>query len=54
MNGRPFLNNVSLGIYADAVQQPRYRDAKLRTLLETAQEEALGLQLYPGRRAPCR
>jgi diacylglycerol kinase family enzyme len=42
VNGRPFLNNVSLGIYADAVRQAGYRDAKLRTLLETAEEEALG------------
>ena len=36
MNGRLFLNNVSLGIYGDAVQRPEYRDAKLRTLLATA------------------
>jgi diacylglycerol kinase family enzyme len=36
VNGRLFLNNVSLGVYADAVQHPVYRDAKLRTLLETA------------------
>ena len=36
VNGRLFLNNVSLGIYGDAVQRPGYRDAKLRTLLETA------------------
>jgi diacylglycerol kinase family enzyme len=36
VNGRLFLNNVSLGVYADAVQYPVYRDAKLRTLLETA------------------
>jgi diacylglycerol kinase family enzyme len=42
VNGRPFVNNVSLGIYADAVQRPDYRDAKLRTLLETAEREALG------------
>ena len=38
VNGRVFLNNVSLGIYADAVQRPDYRGAKLRTLLETARE----------------
>ncbi len=38
VNGRLFLNNVSLGIYGDAVRQPAYRDAKVRTLLETAQE----------------
>jgi diacylglycerol kinase family enzyme len=34
-NGRLFLNNVSLGVYGDAVRQPAYRDAKARTLLET-------------------
>jgi diacylglycerol kinase family enzyme len=47
VNGRPFLNNVSLGIYADAVQQAGYRDAKLRALLETAQAEALGAGSVP-------
>ena len=36
VNGRLFLNNVSLGIYGDAVRQPTYRDAKAQTLLETA------------------
>jgi diacylglycerol kinase family enzyme len=36
VNGRLFLNNVSLGIYGDAVQQPAYRDAKARTVLQTA------------------
>ncbi|MGZ4289208.1 MAG: diacylglycerol/lipid kinase family protein [Gaiellaceae bacterium] len=36
VNGRLFLNNVSLGIYGDAVHKPTYRDAKARTLLETA------------------
>ena len=38
VNGRPFINNVSLGIYGDAVQRADYRDAKLRTLLQTAEE----------------
>jgi hypothetical protein len=38
VNGRMFLNNVSLGIYGDAVHSPAYRDAKARTLLETAAE----------------
>jgi diacylglycerol kinase family enzyme len=38
VNGRVFLNNVSLGIYGDAVRSPAYRDAKMRTLLETAAE----------------
>lgn len=35
VNGRVFVNNVSLGLYAEAVQRPEYRDAKLRTILET-------------------
>ncbi len=38
VNGRLFVNNVSLGIYGDAVRHPAYRDAKLRTLLETVGE----------------
>ena len=36
VNGRVFVNNVSLGLYAEAVQREGYRDAKLRTLLDTA------------------
>ena len=40
VNGRIFVNNVSLGIYGDAVQHPGYRNAKLRTLLETIPEAA--------------
>ena len=47
VNGRLFLNNVSLGIYGDAVQQSAYRDAKVRTLLETARQV-----VSPGARAP--
>jgi diacylglycerol kinase family enzyme len=35
VNGRVFVNNVSLGLYAEAVQRTGYRDAKLRTLLDT-------------------
>jgi diacylglycerol kinase family enzyme len=35
VNGRVFVNNVSLGVYAEAVQQDGYRAAKLRTLLDT-------------------
>jgi diacylglycerol kinase family enzyme len=35
VNGRVFVNNVSLGVYAEAVSQDQYRAAKLRTLLET-------------------
>jgi diacylglycerol kinase family enzyme len=38
VNGRVFVNNVSIGVYAEAVQRPGYRDAKLRTLLEVAPE----------------
>jgi diacylglycerol kinase family enzyme len=38
VNGRLFLNNVSLGIYGEAVRSPAYRDAKARTLLEIADE----------------
>ncbi len=33
VNGRMFLNNVSLGAYAAAVEHPEYRDAKLETTL---------------------
>ncbi|QWZ08770.1 NAD(+)/NADH kinase [Nocardioides panacis] len=36
VNGRVFVNNVSLGLYAEAVQRAGYRDAKLRSLLDTA------------------
>jgi diacylglycerol kinase family enzyme len=36
VNGRLFLNNVSLGIYGDAVRQEQYRDEKAQTLFETA------------------
>jgi diacylglycerol kinase family enzyme len=39
VNGRVFVNNVSIGLYANAVQQPGYRDEKLRTLFETASSE---------------
>jgi diacylglycerol kinase family enzyme len=35
VNGRVFVNNVSLGVYAEAVQKPGYRAAKLRTIAET-------------------
>jgi diacylglycerol kinase family enzyme len=36
VNGRVFVNNVSLGVYAEAVGQAGYRNAKLRTLADTA------------------
>ena len=41
VNGRVFVNNVSLGLYAEAVQREGYRDAKLRTLLDTV-PDAIG------------
>jgi diacylglycerol kinase family enzyme len=47
VNGRVFLNNVSLGIYGEAVREAGYRDAKVRTLLETARRV-----LGPGRHTP--
>jgi diacylglycerol kinase family enzyme len=55
VNGRVFLNNVSLGIYGEAVQETGYRDAKVRTLLETTAEvlgpskAARGLRLVDDR-----
>jgi diacylglycerol kinase family enzyme len=36
VNGRVFVNNLSLGLYAEAVQRPGYRKAKLLTILDTA------------------
>src|SRR5213078_1541026 len=35
INGRVFVNNVSLGVYAEAVQRDGYREAKLRTIADT-------------------
>ena len=55
VNGRLFLNNVSLGIYGDAVRQSAYRDAKARTLPQTAAQvlgpsaPAAGLELVDDR-----
>jgi diacylglycerol kinase family enzyme len=34
VNGRVFVNNASMGVYAKVVQSPEYRDAKLRTAAE--------------------
>jgi diacylglycerol kinase family enzyme len=48
VNGRTFVNNVSLGLYAEAVQREGYRDAKLRTILDTV-PDALGTD-EPGAR----
>jgi diacylglycerol kinase family enzyme len=41
VNGQVFVNNVSLGLYADAVARPGYREAKLHTLLD-AVPDAIG------------
>jgi diacylglycerol kinase family enzyme len=38
VNGAVYLNNVSLGVYGEAVRQATYRGAKVRTLLDTAAE----------------
>ena len=46
VNGRVFVNNVSLGVYAEAVQQPAYRGAKMRTLIDTA-SAVLGPGAHP-------
>ena len=35
VNDSVFVNNVSLGLYADAVQRPGYREAKMHTILDT-------------------
>jgi diacylglycerol kinase family enzyme len=43
INGRIFVNNVSLGVYAEAVQTDGYRAAKVRTLLGTV-PRSLGSQ----------
>lgn len=49
VNGRVFVNNVSLGLYAEAIERPGYREAKLRTILDTVPDvlgpEAGGLDL---------
>jgi diacylglycerol kinase family enzyme len=53
VNGRVFVNNVSLGLYAEAVQKEGYRDAKLKTLLNTVPDalgpDAAGVDLHWGR-----
>ncbi|HEX5761602.1 MAG TPA: diacylglycerol kinase family protein [Solirubrobacterales bacterium] len=35
VNGRVFVNNVALGLYAEAVNREDFREAKLRTVLDT-------------------
>jgi diacylglycerol kinase family enzyme len=34
VNGRVFVNNASMGVYAELVRSPGYRDAKVRTAVE--------------------
>jgi len=38
VEGRPFVNNVSFGAYADIVARPEYRDDKVRVTLQTLPE----------------
>jgi diacylglycerol kinase family enzyme len=38
VNGRPFVNNVSLGLYAGIIRSPAYRDAKVDTTLNALPE----------------
>jgi diacylglycerol kinase family enzyme len=49
VNEQVFVNNVSLGLYAEAVQRKGYREAKLRTILDTVPDmlgpEGSGLAL---------
>ncbi len=35
INGRPFVNNASFGVYAELVRSPAYRDDKTATTLQT-------------------
>jgi diacylglycerol kinase family enzyme len=46
VNGRVFVNNVSMGLYAEAVQRQGYREAKLKTLLDTV-PDVLGPDRQP-------
>ncbi|MFJ3793135.1 diacylglycerol/lipid kinase family protein [Kitasatospora sp. NPDC090091] len=47
VSGRPFVNTVSFGVYAQVVQSPEYRDAKAGTALEAMPDLLLG---YSGAR----
>lgn len=46
VNGGVFVNNVSLGLYAQAVQRSGYRAAKIRTLLDTV-PDVIGPEAQP-------
>ena len=41
VNGRVFVNNVSLGVYGEAVQRPGYREAKLRNCSTRSQTSSV-------------
>ncbi|WP_371483049.1 diacylglycerol kinase family protein [Kitasatospora sp. NBC_00315] len=45
--GRPFVNTVSFGVYAQIVQHPEYRDAKAGTILEALPDLLLGYAGHP-------
>jgi hypothetical protein len=47
VNGRTFVNNVCLGVYAEAVSHRGYRESKLGTLLDSVAEN-LGPGGHPG------
>ncbi|MFD7662708.1 diacylglycerol/lipid kinase family protein [Streptomyces sp. NPDC059788] len=42
--GRPFVNNVSFGAYAEVVQSPAYRDGKARTIVDLLPDYLAGHQ----------
>ncbi|HEY2802861.1 MAG TPA: diacylglycerol kinase family protein [Actinomycetota bacterium] len=44
---RPFVNNVSLGAYAEIIRDPKYREAKLQTVL-SALPEVVGSEASSG------
>lgn len=46
VNGKVFVNNVSLGVYAEIVRSDEYRDAKLRTM-ERMLPDLLGPHAQP-------
>jgi diacylglycerol kinase family enzyme len=50
VNGRPFINNVSLGVYAEMLGDPRYREDKLGV----AQAKLQAAFSDPGLRRPLR
>jgi len=50
INGRPFVNNASFGVYAEVVRSPQYRADKTATVLQML-PDLLGEQGRPGLRA---